>query len=117
MNKNDLITIIADKSDLSRKKADIVLSEIINAITETLKAKDKVTLIGFGTFETAERAARVGRNPKTGEEIKIKATTAAKFRPGKALKSAIAGIATAKVSSKSDKKTNVTAKPKKVIKK
>lgn len=96
MNKAELVKSIADQTGITAKLADEVLDAITESVTATLKAKDKVTLIGFGTFEVAERAARTGRNPKTGEEIKIKATVTPKFKPGKGLKDAVANKAGAK---------------------
>ncbi|AUR51825.1 HU family DNA-binding protein [Aquella oligotrophica] len=94
MNKAELVKSIAEQTGITAKLADEVLDAITESVTATLKAKDKVTLIGFGTFEVAERAARTGRNPKTGEEIKIKATVTPKFKPGKGLKDAVANKAT-----------------------
>ena len=89
MNKTELIEAIAKEAGLSKKDAGKALDAFTATVTKTLKKKDKVTLVGFGTFETAKRAARTGRNPQTGEEIKIAASTAAKFKPGKALKDAV----------------------------
>ena len=86
MNKKDLVVKIAKEAGLTQKQARKVVNSFIESTTATLKAGDKVTLIGFGTFRTANRAARIGRNPQTGQEIKIAAKTYAKFRPGKALK-------------------------------
>jgi len=103
MNKSELVKSIADQTGITLKLADEVVDAITESITATLKAKDKVTLIGFGTFETAARAARTGRNPKTGEEIKIKATVTPKFKPGKALKDAVANKAKAKPAAKKGK--------------
>ena len=90
MNKSDLVSHIAEKAELTNAKATEVIESLLEAITNAM-VTDKLTLIGFGTFETLARAARIGRNPKTGEEIKIKATTAPKFKAGKALKDAVAG--------------------------
>ena len=92
MNKAELITTVSEKSGVSKKDSTAVLDALIESITEALKAKDKVALVGFGTFETQEREARVGRNPKTGEEIKIPASISPKFKPGKPFKDAIAGV-------------------------
>src|ERR1700733_8418608 len=91
MNKSDLVSHIAKEVELTNTKATEVLEGLLDAITDTLTSKDKLILIGFGTFETLARAARVGRNPRTGEEIKIKATVVPKFRAGKALKDVVAG--------------------------
>lgn len=89
MNKSQLIEEIARKAGLSKAKAGDAVNAFVHSVTAALKAKDSVTLIGFGSFSTAERAARVGRNPKTGREIKIAATRRPKFKAGKALKEAI----------------------------
>ena len=84
MHKQDLIKAISEKSGVSQKDSGAVLEAFIESVTETLKAKDKVVLIGFGVFETVERAPRVGRNPKTGEEMDIPATINPKFKPASA---------------------------------
>jgi DNA-binding protein HU-beta len=89
MNKQELLKVVTDKSGVSQKDAGAVLDAFIESITEVLKAKDKVTLVGFGVFETVERKVRIGRNPKTGAEIKIPATIRPKFKPGKTLKDAV----------------------------
>ncbi|MCK9225198.1 MAG: HU family DNA-binding protein [Candidatus Muirbacterium halophilum] len=89
MNKMELIDAIAKNASISKKDAKSALEAMVEEITGTLKKADKVSLIGFGTFEIAERKARKGVNPRTGEEIKIKATRVPKFRPGKALKEAV----------------------------
>lgn len=90
MNKSQLIEAIASKADVSKVKAALAVDAFVAAVTKALSSGDTVTLIGFGTFSTAKRAARVGRNPKTGKEIKIAATTTPKFKAGKALKDAVA---------------------------
>ncbi len=90
MNKSQLIEAIASQADISKAKAGETIDAFIGAVTGALKKGDTVTLIGFGSFSTAKRAARVGRNPKTGKEIKISATTTPKFKAGKALKEAVA---------------------------
>ncbi len=97
MNKSKLVASIAKRAGLSHKEAEKALNVMIHTITSALKIKHKVTLIGFGMFETVERAARTGRNPKTGAVIKIGATTSPKFRAGKTLKDIIAGKAMPKV--------------------
>ena len=74
MNKTELIAAIAEKAELSKKDAEAALNAMVDAVTEALVQGDKIQLIGFGSFEVKERAARVGRNPKTREEIKIPAT-------------------------------------------
>ena len=86
MNKTELIAAVAEKAAISKKDADKAIAAFVDSITDALKAGDKVQLVGFGTFETSERAARTGRNPQTGAATKIKACTAPKFKAGKALK-------------------------------
>ena len=86
MNKVELVAAIAEKSELTKVDAEKALKAFIDTVTEELKNKGKVQLVGFGTFETSERAARTGRNPQTGETIEIKASTSPKFKAGKALK-------------------------------
>ena len=90
MNKAELINAAADKAGLSKKDTEAAVDAAIKAITEALAAGDKVQLVGFGSFEIRARAARIGRNPKTKEEIKIPASKVPAFKPGKALKDAIA---------------------------
>ncbi len=89
MNKTELVNAIAAKTGLSKKDADAALAATVEAVTEALKAGDKVALIGFGTFEVRERAARQGKNPATGETIEIAACKAPAFKAGKALKDAV----------------------------
>lgn len=89
MNKTELIEHISTKADLSKADAGRALEAFIGAVKATLKKKSTVTLVGFGTFAISERAARTGRNPRTGEAIKIKKAKVPKFRPGKALKDAV----------------------------
>ena len=89
MNKTELIDAMAKESGLSKKDSEKALKAFTDTVTAALKKKDKVTLIGFGTFETKQRAARTGRNPQTGKEIKIKASTTPSFKAGKALKDAV----------------------------
>lgn len=89
MNKSELIQAIADKADLSKADAARALDALILVVGKALKKKDKVALVGFGTFQVRERAARVGRNPKTGAALKIKASKTPSFKAGKALKDAI----------------------------
>lgn len=90
MNKTELIAATAEKANLSKKDTEAAVNAVIDVITEALKKGDKVQLVGFGSFETRERAARVGRNPKTKQEIKIPASKVPAFKAGKALKDAIA---------------------------
>ena len=86
MNKTELISAMSEKSELTKVDAEKALKAFIDTVTEELKNGGKVQLVGFGTFETSERAARTGRNPQTGETIEIKASTSPKFKAGKALK-------------------------------
>lgn len=89
MNKSDLIDHIATQADLSKASATRALEAMMGGIEAALKAGDTVSLVGFGTFAVGEREARTGRNPRTGEELKIKAAKIPKFRPGKGLKDAL----------------------------
>lgn len=89
MNKTELIEHIADKSDISKAAAARALTSMIEAVKKTLKKGDTVTLVGFGTFSVSKRAARTGRNPRTGAALKIKAAKVPRFKPGKALKDAL----------------------------
>jgi DNA-binding protein HU-beta len=86
MNKTELVAAIAEKAGVTKKDADKALSAFTEVVTEELKKGEKIQLVGFGTFEVSERAAREGRNPQTGETMKIAASKAPKFKPGKALK-------------------------------
>ena len=89
MNKTELIDEIAKAADISKASATRALDAVIDSVTSTLKHDGSVTLAGFGTFAVGARAARVGRNPRTGEEIQIAAAKVPKFKPGKALKDAV----------------------------
>ena len=89
MNKTELIAAVAEKSGLSKKDSEAAVVATIAAITEALKAEDKVQIVGFGAFETKVRAERMGRNPKTGEDIPIPATKVPAFKAGKARKDAV----------------------------
>lgn len=89
MNKAELIDAIAESADLSKASAARSLDAALDAITKALKRGDSITLVGFGTFSVRKRAARMGRNPRTGETIKIKASKVPGFKSGKALKAAI----------------------------
>ena len=89
MNKSELIQAVAESADVFKTVAAKVVDAVVDNIKSTLAEGDVVTLIGFGTFATRERAAREGRNPRTGEKIKIKAATVPAFKPGKALKDAV----------------------------
>ncbi len=96
MNKAELIEAIATSADISKVKAGEAIDAFVSSVTAALKKGETVTLVGFGSFSTAERAARVGRNPKTGEVINIKARRSPRFKPGKALTEAVAAVASAK---------------------
>lgn len=89
MNKSELIEHIAQQADISKAAAVRALEAVIGGIQASLKKGDTVSLLGFGTFAVSTRAARTGRNPRTGAEIKIKKAKVPKFRPGKALKDAL----------------------------
>ena len=89
MNKNELIDAIAEEADLSKASAGRALDAALGAITAALKKQDTVSLVGFGTFSVKHRAAREGRNPRTGETIQIGASSAPAFKAGKALKDAV----------------------------
>ena len=89
MNKTQLVEKIAEKAGITKKKADEALKAFESVVTETLGSDDNITLVGFGTFEATERKSREGRNPKTGEVVKIEARKVPRFRPGKALKDAV----------------------------
>ncbi len=89
MNKAELVAAIAEKTELSKKDAEAALKAFTDVITEELNKGEKVTLVGFGTFEVSERGERTGRNPQTGAEMVIPASKAPKFKAGKALKDAI----------------------------
>lgn len=86
MNKTELVAAIAEKTELSKKDAEKALKAFTDVVADELKKGEKIQLVGFGTFEVAERPAREGRNPKTGESMKIPASKAPKFKAGKALK-------------------------------
>lgn len=89
MNKTELVAAISEKTELTKKDSEKALKALIDVVAEELKKGEKVQLVGFGTFETSKRAAREGRNPQTGETMKIAASVAPKFKPGKALKDAM----------------------------
>ena len=89
MNKTELIAAVAEKSELSKKDAEKAVNAVVTTIVEALKANEKVSVVGFGSFETKIRPARKGHNPATGKEIEIAATKAAAFKAGKALKDAL----------------------------
>ncbi len=89
MNRAELVAAVAEKAELSKKDVEKVLKVFTSVVAEELKQGEKVQLVGFGTFEVSERAAREGRNPKTGETMMIEACKAPKFKAGKAFKDAI----------------------------
>ena len=89
MNKSELIAAVVEKTELSKKDAEKAIKAFEEVVTEELKKGEKVQLVGFGTFEVAERAERIGRNPKTKESMVISASKAPKFKAGKALKDAV----------------------------
>ena len=88
MNKTELVAAVAEQADISKKDAEKAL-KAFDVVTEEMKKGEKVQLVGFGTFEVSERAAREGRNPQTGKTMKIEACKAPKFKAGKALKDAV----------------------------
>jgi len=92
MNRKELIDALSTKTDRTKAEADRSIAALIEIITDTLKKGDSVSLVGFGTFEVRKRAARVGRNPKTGAELKIKATKVPAFKVGATLKAAVNGV-------------------------
>ena len=91
MKKQELVAAISQEAEISKKDADRALTAAINAITKALADGDKIQLVGFGTFEVRERAARTGKNPRTGEIIKIAASKVPAFKAGRALKDAVNG--------------------------
>ena len=91
MNKPDIVAAVARSSGISKTSADNAVDAIFSAITDALRKGEDVRLVGFGTFSTRRRAARQGRNPRTGETIQIPASTQPKFKPGRPLKDAVNG--------------------------
>ncbi len=89
MNKTELITIVAEKAEVTKKDAELVVEALINTITETLATGEKVVITGFGTFEVRQRVARSGRDPRTGATIQIPAQKSPAFKAGKGLKEAV----------------------------
>ena len=89
MNKTELIDAVAEAADLTKAESQRAVDAVIAAVTKALKGGDAVTLVGFGTFQVRDRAARTGRNPKTGDTIKIAASKNPSFKAGKALKDAV----------------------------
>lgn len=89
MNKQELVAAVAEKAELSKKDAEKALKAFTDTVAEELKKGEKIQIVGFGTFEVSERAAREGRNPQTGESMEIKASRTPKFKAGKALKDSL----------------------------
>lgn len=89
MTRQDLIDVIADKAEIKKTQAEVALRTLEEAIADTLKKGDTVSLVGFGTFEARQRKARVGKNPRTGEAVKIAAKTVPAFKAGKKLRDAV----------------------------
>ncbi|MBF0368062.1 MAG: HU family DNA-binding protein [Magnetococcales bacterium] len=104
MNKTELVEAVAAETELTKVQAAASVEAVLNAIQDALKNGDQVGLVGFGTFSVTERAARMGRNPRTGKEIEIPAAKLPKFRPGKGLKDAVAIKEKPKAKAKSKKK-------------
>ena len=88
MNKTELIAAVAEKAEISKKDADSAVNAVIESIIEAVASKDKVQIVGFGTFEARERKEKIGKNPRTGEEIKIAASVVPALKAGKAFKDA-----------------------------
>lgn len=89
MNKGELVEKIAESTGLTKKDSEAAVNSFIEVVEKALKKKDKVAIAGFGTFDVSSRKARTGRNPKTGEEIKIPASKCPKFKPGKSFKDSL----------------------------
>ncbi len=92
MNKEMLVSAVSEKAELTKKDTEKFLKAFEDVVTETLASGDKIQMVGFGTFDVAERAARMGRNPQTGEPLPIAASKAPKFSAGKSLKDAVKGV-------------------------
>jgi len=91
MNKGELVDVIAQKTDVTKKQADAIVTAMVDTIIEAVSTGDKISLVGFGNFEVRNRQAREGRNPKTGEKMQIAASRVPAFAPGKAFKERVAG--------------------------
>lgn len=89
MSKSELVAVIAEKADLTKKQADAAVNAFIETVTDEVANGGKVALLGFGTFERGERSARTGRNPQTGKKLQIPASKVPKFKAGKAFKDAV----------------------------
>jgi DNA-binding protein HU-beta len=92
MNRKELVEALAAKTESTKADAERAVAGLIDIVSATLKKGDSITLVGFGTFEVRKRAARTGRNPKTGEELKIKAAKVPAFKPGATLKATVNGV-------------------------
>ena len=90
MNKGDLIIVMSEKTEMTKKDSETALNAILDSITDAIKSGENVSLVGFGVFGVKDRAARIGRNPKTKEEIEIPATRVPTFKAGKSLKETVA---------------------------
>lgn len=117
MNKGQLVEAIATKTGLSKAQSENALNTVIETISQTVKKGDNVTLIGFGTFAVSKRAARTGKNPRTGEAIKIAARKVPKFTPGQSFKNLINGKAKAAPAAKAAPKAKAKAAAPKAKKK
>ena len=91
MNKDELVDAIAQKTDVTKKQADVIVTAMVEVIIEAVSSGDKISLVGFGNFEVRDRQARAGHNPKTGEKMQIAASRVPAFAPGKAFKQRVAG--------------------------
>lgn len=89
MTKTELVSIVADKAGLTKTDADLAVKALLDAVTDCLKSGDKLSLVGFGTFSVTDRAARTGKNPRSGEKIDIPAAKIPRFKAGKALKDSV----------------------------
>ncbi len=92
MNKNELVNAVAESAELTKKDAEAAVTAMVDAITAALQEGDKVQLVGFGSFEVKKRSARMGRNPRTKEEMEIPASVVPLFKPGKILKDAVSRL-------------------------
>lgn len=90
MNKGELVDVIAQKTDITKKQADAIVTAMVDTIVEAVSTGDKISLVGFGNFEIRDRQARAGRNPNTGEKMQIAASRVPVFAPGKAFKERVA---------------------------
>ena len=91
MTKPELISMVAERTGMKKKEADAAVNAVFDTIIDSLNKKEEVSIVGFGVFDVRERGERMGRNPRTGEQIKISASTACAFRPGRKLREALGG--------------------------